>query len=156
MHLKDGQNHQKDLLYHLSIPQPHWRCLVVLLSLLPPIQREEFRVDGRVKSNIEHPTNTEDGQVPVIDSSTEDEFTVIDVSYGSDVEVCREKIITVNEAFDSHFHLDRTSFRIWKKSSGKSVEDLISLGCLAINTPNFTCPSQVEVLFTVNHPLIRK
>lgn len=99
----------------------------MLLSLLPPIQREEFRVDGRVKSNIEHPTNTEDGQVPVIDSSTEDEFTVIDVSYGSDVEVCRE-IITVNEAFDSHFHLDRTSFRIWKKSSGKSVEDLISYG----------------------------
>lgn len=104
----------------------HWRCLVVLLSLLPPIQREEFRVDGRVRSDIKHPTNTEDSQVPVVDSSTEDEFTVIDVSYGSDVEVCNEKIITVNEAFDSHFHLDRTSFRIWKKSSGKSVDDLIS------------------------------
>lgn len=98
----------------------------MLLSLLPPIQREEFRVDGRVRSDIKHPTNTEDSQVPVVDSSTEDEFTVIDVSYGSDVEVCNEKIITVNEAFDSHFHLDRTSFRIWKKSSGKSVDDLIS------------------------------
>uniref|UniRef100_A0A8W8KII9 Uncharacterized protein n=1 Tax=Magallana gigas TaxID=29159 RepID=A0A8W8KII9_MAGGI len=74
----------------------HWRCLVVLLSLLPPIQREEFRVDGRVRSDIKHPTNTEDSQVPVVDSSTEDEFTVIDVSYGSDVEVCNEKIITLD------------------------------------------------------------
>lgn len=85
--------------------------------------------------NIEQPTNTEDGQVPVIVSSTEDEFTVIDVSYGSDVEVFREDIITVNKACDSHFHLDRTSFRIWKKSSGKSVEDLISYGLFCNQHP---------------------
>jgi hypothetical protein len=130
----------------------HWRCLVVLLALLQPTQCEEFRTIGHVtsvstercnegaasKDPIVDGDETLEDQDPTVDSSTEDELTVIDVSYGSDVEVGRsavtrstkqhtatlelysEEIITVDEAFDSHLHLDRTSSRIWKTKSGKT------------------------------------
>ncbi|XP_062609823.1 uncharacterized protein LOC134271630 [Saccostrea cucullata] len=122
----------------------HWRCLVVLMSPLQPMQREEFRTHGRVTGGITSTLDTKETQVPVVDSSTEDEFTVIDVSYGSDVdipieplpvtqsdpcivqELCSPQTSTVLEAFDSHFHLDRTCSRIWRCSSGRSVEDLLS------------------------------
>jgi TatD DNase family protein len=141
----------------------HWRCLIVLLSLLQPFQREEFRTNGRVTSDVEQSINTGDGMVPIVDSSTEDDFTVIDVSYGSDIEVnnpaisrpeqpdvlevCSEEIVTVDEAFDSHFHLDRTSARIWKTSSGRSVEELISYGMSCKSPPSLevTVPGGVIV-----------
>lgn len=61
----------------------------------------------------------------MVDFLIEDEFIVIDVSYGLDVEVCNEKIIIVNEVFDSYFYLDWISFCIWKKLLGKFVDDFI-------------------------------
>ncbi|XP_062576655.1 uncharacterized metal-dependent hydrolase HI_0454-like [Saccostrea cucullata] len=130
----------------------HWRCLVVLLSPLQPMQREEFRTLGRVTRDITSTPDTEETQVPVVDSSTEDELTCIDVSYGSDVDIPREPVSqsdpcivheicspassSTYEAFDSHFHLDRTCSRIWKVSSGKSVEDLLSYSYSSDRRPN--------------------
>lgn len=56
-----------------------------------------------------------------MNSSTEDEFTVIDVSYWFDHDdrqpaVEKQELATsdLNEAFDSHFHFDRTCSKIWK------------------------------------------
>jgi hypothetical protein len=64
----------------------HWRCLIVLLSLLLAFQREEFRTNGRVTGDVEQSIDTEDGMVPIVYSS-EDDFTGIDVSYASNIEV---------------------------------------------------------------------
>ncbi|XP_062600979.1 uncharacterized protein LOC134262618 [Saccostrea cucullata] len=132
----------------------HWRCLVVLLSPLQPMQREEFCTHGRVTGGITSTPDAEEIQIPVVDSSTEDELTCIDVCYGSDVDISREPLpvsqsdpcivheicssqsSSMLEAFDSHFHLDRTCSRIWKASSGKSVEDLLSYSYSSALRPN--------------------
>lgn len=71
-----------------------------------------------------------------MNSSTEDEFTVIDVSYWFDHDdrqpaVEKQELATsdLNEAFDSHFHFDRTCSKIWKHyllSTVKTAENLLS------------------------------
>lgn len=52
----------------------------MLLSILQSIQREAFRTNGLVTSNVEYPFNPPDNPVSVVGSSTEDTFTAIDVS----------------------------------------------------------------------------
>lgn len=56
------------------------KVLVVLLSILQSIQREAFRTNELVTSNVEYPSNPPDNPVSVVGSSTEDTFTAIDVS----------------------------------------------------------------------------
>ncbi|XP_061177590.1 uncharacterized metal-dependent hydrolase HI_0454-like [Saccostrea echinata] len=130
----------------------HWRCLVVLLSPLQPMQREEFRTHGRVTGDITSTPDTEETQVPVVDSSTEDELTVIDVSYGSDVDICSSQTSTMFDAFDSHFHLDRTCSRIWKCSSVRSVEDLLSYSHSSDVRPNLDVTVSGGVAEPSTHP----
>lgn len=105
------------------------------MSHLQPTQREEFRVHGYVVSNNSSATPTVNMGETNMNSSTEDEFTVIDVSYGSDHNdrqpaVEKQKLATsdLNEAFDGHFHFDRTCTKIWKHylPTGKTAEDLLS------------------------------
>lgn len=66
-------------------------------------------------------------QVSTVDSSAEEEHICIDPSYGFDVNSTTEPVSyympydrdaneSINEAFDSHFHLDRICNRIWRRS----------------------------------------
>lgn len=80
------------------------------------------------------------------DAST-DEFTVIDVSYGSDyddrqpaIEKQKLTIPDLNKVFDSHFHLDRTVSKIWKPyvPSDKTAEDLLSYTYRSNSPPQLT------------------
>lgn len=52
----------------------------VLVSILQSIQRQAFRTNGLVTSNVEYPSNPPDNPVSVVGSPTEDTFTAIDVS----------------------------------------------------------------------------
>lgn len=70
-----------------------------------------------------------------LNTSTDEEFTVIDVSYSFDhddrqsaVENRELAISDLNKAFDSHFHLDRTCSKIQKHyvPSEKTADDLLS------------------------------
>nr|XP_011435772.2 uncharacterized protein LOC105334139 [Crassostrea gigas] len=117
----------------------HWRCLVVLMSALQPEQCEQFCVHGRVTGDSQSVSDVKGAriQVSTVDSSTEEELICINASYGSDVNSSTETVCDFvpydraasesiqHEAFDSHFHLDRTCNRIWRRSSGKSVEDVL-------------------------------
>lgn len=126
----------------------HWRCLVALMSLLQPMQCEEFRVHGPVISDMPSVTNTSDIAGSFVKTLTEDKFKVVDVHCGSDFEIPYQSVprvlshsktnvlevqvsstSNVNEAFDSHFHLDHTCSRIWGHYSptGNMVEDLLSV-----------------------------
>ena len=142
----------------------HWRCLVVLLSALHSTKRDEFRTCGYV--TVDNASTD-----PVVDSSL-DEYTCIDVCYGSDVDIpnlqvdhtprpsvdaCERmaEIPSVVEAFDSHFHLNRTCSRIWKSSSGHSVEDLLRYAVEGQRRPNFevtVCRGVVVYSEPANHP----
>lgn len=141
----------------------HWRCLVALMSLLQPLQCEEFRVHGRVISDMRSVTNTSDIGGSDVNTLTEDKFKVVDVHYGSDfeiphqsaphvvshsktnaLEVQESSTSNVNEAFDSHFHLDHTCARIWGhySPSGNTMEDLHSV----INQSSFQPKLKVNIV----------
>lgn len=118
------------------------------MTHLKPTQREELRVHGYVviDNSLVTPTPTENSGGPNNDAST-DEFTVIDVSYGSDyddrqpaIEKQKLTIPDLNKAFDSHFHLDRTVFKIWKHyvPSDKTAEDLLSYTYRSNSPPQLT------------------
>lgn len=113
-----------------------------------PEQREEFRVHGRVTGDSHLVSDVKGAwiQVSTVDSSSEEELICIDASYGSDVNSSTKPVCDFirydrdgnesiqHEAFDSHFHLDRTCNRIWRGSSGNSVEDVLrhtesGIGC---------------------------
>lgn len=116
-----------------------WRCSVILMSGLQPEQREQFRVHGCVTGDRHSVSQVKSTriQVSTVDSSTEEELVCIDGGYGSDVNSSIETACDYmpydrdanesiqHEAFDSHFHLDRSCNRIWRRSSGKSVEDVL-------------------------------
>lgn len=141
----------------------HWRCLVALMSLLQPMQCEEFRVHGRVISDMRSVTNTSDIGGSDVNTLTKDKFKVVDVHYGSDfeiphqsaphvvshsktnaLEVQESSTSNVNEAFDSHFHLDHTCARIWGhySPSGNTMEDLHSV----INQSSFQPKLKVNIV----------
>lgn len=141
----------------------HWRCLVALMSLLQPMQCEEFRVHGRVISDMQSVTNTSDIGGSNVNTLTEDNFKVFDVHYGSDFEIPYQPVphvvshsktnalevqesstSNVNEAFDSHFHLDHTCARIWGhySPSGNTMEDLHSV----INQSSFQPKLKVNIV----------
>lgn len=102
---------------------------------------------GYVVSNnsLATPTPTENSGGTNNDTST-DEFTVIDVSYGSDddhqsaVEKQKLTIPDLNKAYDSHFYLDRTVSKIWKHYvlSDRTAEDLLSYTYRSNSPPQLT------------------
>jgi TatD DNase family protein len=110
---------------------------------LQPAQRDEFRVcesvtDGTVPDEEVTKVDVSDPEL-----STEDEFQCVDVCYGSDIDATMIHSLERNqpantqlyEAFDSHFHLDRTCARIWNDPR-KSVEDLLNYTGSGIGRPN--------------------
>lgn len=119
------------------------------MSHLQPTQREELRVHGYVVSNNSSAIPTGNIGETNVNTSTDEEFTVIDVSYGSDhddrqsaVEKQELAISELNKAFDSHFHLDRTCSKIWKHyvlvPSEKTADDLLSYTYQSNRQPQLT------------------
>lgn len=125
----------------------HWRCVLSLMSHMQPTQREELRVHGYVVSNNSSAIPYGNIGETNVNTSTDEEFTVIDVSYGSDqddrqsaVEKQELAISDLNKAFDSHFHLDRTCSKIWKYyvPSEKTADDLLSYTYQSNRQPQLT------------------
>lgn len=106
-------------------------------------------------------------------STSQNEFTIVDVSYGSistyllGIKLFKNQhfwstwVINFSseEALDSHFHLDHIFSRIWRHylSTGKSVEDLLLFTKQSINQPmlivNCRC-YKLQCLWALNTPRI--
>ena len=119
------------------------------MSTLQSVQREEFRVHGRVTYDSCHVRTTEDLTDTSISRTViyvRFELAGIDVSYGSDVDIMTRTAIELMlltsrtsgyGALDSHFDLDIqcNCNHIWKNSSERSVEDVLKQTGSGIGRP---------------------
>ena len=115
----------------------HWRCLSVLLYNLTAEQRNEFRYNGMLKpENVtDDRVSDEDFEMAVIDEcgASDESDDNADSDENSNVstpstsyEPSTATGPSVLRAMDCHFHLDRTSNKIWNSCQNKSPEDIIS------------------------------
>ena len=116
----------------------HWRCLVALLLELPAEKQREWCLDGRIASRPpsstgrdETPDVTEGGlgeaQGPRVESSDDEleEMIVLDqCSENSASDVNNNDDDETPSAFDSHFHLDRTAYKLWGRHTS-TVDELL-------------------------------
>ena len=90
----------------------HFRCISFLLLKIPSEQRKVFRSTGCVPDR--HPS-----------TSNRTPGTIKNRASHSSSFSANPNPSTSPPAFDSHFHLDRTSQRIWGVTSGKYPQELI-------------------------------
>ncbi|XP_069134300.1 uncharacterized protein [Argopecten irradians] len=127
-----------------------WRCLMTILDSCSRSLRRDFyhyRVarptvelpdkDGReesrvveelrvaeVSATVQGPEQSE--EIEEEEFTGLEEFVVVDEASSDDEEPQSRTEQGKLEVYDSHFHLDRTSRQIWGKSSGHTVEELLS------------------------------
>ena len=112
----------------------HWRCLSVLMYNLTAKQRNEFRNNGLLQPEdvTDDRVSDEEFEMAVIDecgasdqsddNAASDENNNVSTSYAP-ATVTGPAVL---RAMDCHFHLDRTSNKIWNSCRNKSPEDIIS------------------------------
>ena len=113
----------------------HWRSLVVLLLGLTAGEQKQFCVTGRLAS-------VEDDREGICED--DEDLVLVDECRGSDSGGESDPLSDHNnnsevagyQAFDSHFHLDRTSTKLWGRFRDHTVEDLLDHSSSSCHRPN--------------------
>ena len=106
-----------------------WRCILIFLTHCSRDQCEEFRkLDPRKQSLCR--AQAAELSVEQLDEFSDSEFILIDETHSEDdvedTPTEEPAKCTLPQVFDSHFHLDRSSQRIWRTTVGHTVEDLLA------------------------------